>query len=133
VNVFADDPSVTEAEPTKTYSGAGNSVHRGHEGDVITITYHDPNWLATGSVDGAIVVWNLEAGNIRFALREPFIHLRHQEEKPVEKVLFMKEPGSDKMYLLSCHADGCIRFWDMSSGVMENEVNTFLKELTESL
>ena len=123
VNLFADDPSDPEAEPSKVYNGAGNSVHKGHEGDVTTVAYHDPNWLATGSVDGAIVVWNLEGGTIRFALRDPFINMRHQEEKPVEKVLFMKEKGTEKLYLVSCHADGCVRFWDMNTGLIENEVS----------
>ncbi len=86
ISIFNDDPDEPEADPVKILNGVGNRVHKGHEGDILTVAFAEPNWLATGSVDGCIVVWNLEAGTIRFATREPFLALRHQEERPIEKV-----------------------------------------------
>jgi WD40 repeat protein len=122
VSMFQDNPEFPEAEPTRVYNGAGNSVHRGHEGDITTVDFAEPNWLVTGSVDGAIVVWNLEAGIIRFTLREPFLSLKRQEEKPVEKVLFYKDRKTKKLALLTCHADGVLRFWDLLNAKLLNEV-----------
>ena len=121
--MFLDDPDCPDATPTKILNGAGNMVHKGHGGDICTVAFHEPNWLATGSVDGAIVLWNIEAGTIRFSVREPFILLRNQEEKPVEKVLFLKDPVSQQLALVSCHADGTIRFWDLNAGVLLTEVH----------
>ncbi len=81
-----DDPEEHESTPTKVFNGVGNSVHRGHQGDICTIAFHEPHFLATGSIDGSILVWNLEGGSIRLTLRDPFLPLRKHDEKPVEKV-----------------------------------------------
>eukprot|EP00842_Homolaphlyctis_polyrhiza_P001209 jgi/Hompol1/2089/HPOL_005462-RA len=62
------------------------------------------------------------------SMREPFLELRSKEEKPVEKILFVYNPDRPSsrtahIPLLSCHADGCIRIWDVFDGVMMNEFN----------
>lgn len=115
INIYIDDPDESEATPSKVLNGKGNTVHKGHEGDICTVAFHEPNWLATGSVDGCILLWNLEGGTIRFALRDPSLPLFKHEEKPVEKVLFFTDPKFKQLSLLSCHADGSIRFWDLNN------------------
>jgi hypothetical protein len=64
----------------------------------------------------------LEAGIIRFTLREPFLALKMQEERPVEKVLFYKDKTTKKLALLTIHADGVLRFWDLINSKLINEV-----------
>ena len=61
------------------------------------------------------MLWNLEGGTIRFALRDPFLSFRKHDEKPVEKVVFINDPTSTQLILVSCHADGSIRFWDINT------------------
>ncbi|KAJ3037384.1 WD40 repeat domain 95 [Rhizophlyctis rosea] len=100
----------------------------GHEDDVSAVAFCPPATLATSSVDGVIVVWNLESGHVRLTMREPFLELRSKEEKPVEKILFLytadRSPSRrHKIPLLSCHADGCMRFWDVYDGAMMHEFN----------
>ena len=121
ITIFFDNPDEIESNPIRVLNGNGNLLHKGHEGDISTVAFHDPFWLATGSVDGVIVVFNIEAGTIRFTLREPYLKLRSQEEKAVEKILFLDY--KDSLYIVSCHGDGYIRFWNMSTTKMENEVN----------
>ena len=67
------------------------------------------------------VIWNLESGYIKAVLKEPLLDLRTKQEKPVEKVLFLPAIGKNTP-LLSCHADGCLRVWDVSQSKMMAEV-----------
>ncbi|KAJ3056388.1 WD repeat-containing protein 49 [Rhizophlyctis rosea] len=128
IYIYIDDPDHFEAVPVRILNGAGSGAHRGHEDDISAVAFCPPSTLATSSVDGAIVVWNLESGHIRLTIREPFLALRSKEEKPVEKILFLYQ--GDRTYirrhkipLLSCHADGCMRLWDVYDGSMMHEFN----------
>ena len=123
INIYIDDPNESESTPAKVLNGTGNSVHKGHDGDICTVAFHEPNWLATGSIDGAILLWNLEGGSIRFALRDPFLSFRKHDERPVEKVIFINDPNNGQLSLVSCHADGSIRFWDVNHPVLLTDVN----------
>nr|KAJ3422048.1 WD repeat-containing protein 49 [Polyrhizophydium stewartii] len=128
ISIFTDDPTHFEARPVRILNGKGSGAHRGHEDDISAVAFCPPNVLATSSVDGTIVIWNLESGYIKLAMREPFLDLRSKEEKPVEKIVFIYNPErpnsrAARIPLLSCHADGCIRVWDTIDGVMINEFN----------
>ncbi|KAI9325972.1 WD40-repeat-containing domain protein [Zopfochytrium polystomum] len=133
ITIFVDDASHFETEPVRIMNGAGWGAHRGHEDDISSVTFCPPNILATSSIDGVIVVWNLESGYIKTVLREPFLDLRSKEEKVVEKILFLQNPDRmnqrwHKIPLISCHADGFLRFWDVYDGSMVFELNCQVTE-----
>ncbi|KAJ3193189.1 WD40 repeat domain 95 [Irineochytrium annulatum] len=128
ISIFLDDTSHFEAFPVRVLNGAGWGAHRGHEDDISSVAFCPPNILATSSIDGIIVVWNLESGYIKSTMRERFLDLRSKEEKVVEKILFLQ--NSEKMNtrwykvpLISCHADGHLRFWDVYEGTLVYELN----------
>ncbi|KAJ3094874.1 nucleoside diphosphate kinase, partial [Physocladia obscura] len=126
ITIFVDDPDHFETHPVRILNGSGWGTHKGHEDDISSVAFCPPNILATSSVDGVIVVWNLESGYIKLTLREPFLELRSKEEKVVEKILFLQNPERmasrwHKIPLLSCHADGYLRFWDIYEGCMVYE------------
>ncbi|KAJ3398423.1 WD40 repeat domain 95, partial [Chytridiales sp. JEL 0842] len=128
ITIFIDDPSHFETHPIRTLNGSGSGAHRGHEDDISSIAFCPPGILATSSVDGVIVIWNLESGYIKLTLREPFLELRSKEEKVVEKILFLHnaEKAASRWYkapLISCHADGFLRFWDVHDGELAYELS----------
>jgi len=43
----------------------------GHKHDVLTVDYWPPNTLATGSYDGAVLLWNLVSGHNLLRLVPP--------------------------------------------------------------
>lgn len=79
-----------------------------------------------------IVIWNLESGYIKAVLRDPKLTTKSLEERAVEKViiflhemLFVKntEKSAGVQYtLVTCHADGYIRLWDINDNRMVGEV-----------
>ncbi|EGF76597.1 hypothetical protein BATDEDRAFT_92606 [Batrachochytrium dendrobatidis JAM81] len=85
ISIFIDNPSHFDARPTRVLNGSGSGAHKGHEDDISAVAFCPPNMLATSSVDGTIVIWNLESGYIKVTMKEPFLNLRSKEEKPVEK------------------------------------------------
>jgi WD40 repeat protein len=114
-------------------------LNQRHEDDMTSVAFCPPSLLATASVDGIILVWNLESGVLKHALREPFLDLRGKSEKCVEKVrktihtliqiLFLYSHSQRKRItsrhripLLSCHGDGFVRFWDAFNGTLTYEV-----------
>ncbi|KAJ3065105.1 WD40 repeat domain 95 [Podochytrium sp. JEL0797] len=133
ITIFVDDNDHFEMQPVRILNGAGWGAHKGHEDDISSIAFCPPNLLATSSVDGVIVIWNLESGYIKLTLREPFLDLRSKEEKVVEKILFLQNPERmssrwHKIPLISCHADGYLRFWDIYEGCMVYEMNCQITE-----
>ncbi|KAI9204974.1 WD40-repeat-containing domain protein [Polychytrium aggregatum] len=127
ITIFLDDSSHFEARPVRVLNGIGSGAQRGHEDDISSVAFCPPNSLATGSMDGVIVVWNLESGYIKVVMREPFLELRSTEERAVEKIMFLvnldDESEKSKAPLVSCHSDGCLRFWDALEGKMICEMN----------
>ncbi|KAI9352022.1 WD40-repeat-containing domain protein [Obelidium mucronatum] len=133
ITIFVEDPDHFETHPVRVLNGAGWGAHKGHEDDISSVAFCSPNMLATSSVDGVIVIWNLESGYIKLTLREPFLDLRSKEEKVVEKILFLQNPEKmssrwHKIPLISCHADGYLRFWDIYEGCMVYEMNCQITE-----
>ncbi|TPX58932.1 hypothetical protein SpCBS45565_g07880 [Spizellomyces sp. 'palustris'] len=126
VSIFLDDPTHFEAKPVRIMNGSGSGAHRGHQDDISSVAFCAPSMLATSSVDGIIVIWSLESGYIKLTLSEPFLELRSKEEKAIEKVLFLhplERKAKRTRPLASCHADGCLRFWDTYEGTMLYEMN----------
>ncbi|KAI8827856.1 WD40-repeat-containing domain protein [Chytriomyces cf. hyalinus JEL632] len=133
ITIFIDDPDHFETQPVRILDGGGWGAHRGHKDDISSVAFCVPNLLATASVDGVIVVWNLESGYIKLTLREPFLDLRSKEEKVVEKILFIQNPEQmsqrfHRIPLVSCHSDGYLRFWDINEGCMVYEMNCQITE-----
>ncbi|KAJ3185585.1 WD40 repeat domain 95 [Geranomyces variabilis] len=123
VVIFLDDPAHFEAKPVRVMQA---NAYKGHQDDISSVAFRAPSMLATSSVDGIIVIWSLESGYMKLTLSEPFLDLRSKEEKPIEKIIFL--PTADKRLsragpLVSCHADGCLRFWDTYEGLMLYETN----------
>jgi len=122
ITVYIDDPDHFESWPTRVlYS------EKGHQDDITAIAFYEPNILATSSVDGVIVIWNLESGFMKLSLVDPLIELRPIDEKSIEKIKFF-HPSNGKPYskgkvpLLSCHSDGHIRCWDIQEGTLIYEL-----------
>jgi WD40 repeat protein len=114
-----------------------------HMDDMTSVAFCSPNILATSSIDGRIVLWNLESGYIKLTLEDPFLDIRSKEEKPVEKVIFLVKESEvfanmgglgvwPRVPLVSCHSDGSLRFWDIPEGnlVLEVELSYIINRST---
>jgi WD40 repeat protein len=139
ITVFRDEPENFNTQPAREYNG---DVGRCHNDDILTVAFQPPGMIATGGVDGIIVIWNLDSGHTKHILKEPFLNLRSPEEKAVEKVrltftvqthnmnlkvIFAPTPAKSPLEtftpLISCHADGFVRIWNPEVGRMLLEVN----------
>ncbi|KAI8996010.1 WD40-repeat-containing domain protein [Gaertneriomyces semiglobifer] len=128
VVIWLDDPKDFDAHPIRIME----SGHKGHQDDITSVAFCPPAMVCTASVDGTIVVWSLESGYIKHVLREPFLELRSKEEKSVEKVFFLPQTGMTVdgggtgarkgCWVVSCHADGNVRVWDVGEGTMVYEM-----------
>jgi WD repeat-containing protein 49 len=126
VTIFLEDNDSIDAEPVRILDARGTRNLVGHTDDISSVSFGHPNTLATSSLDGSIIIWNLESGYIKFVLREPELIIRPEEEKAVEKVYFVNTgPKLDGNVppLISCHADGHLRIWNVIEGKMIHEVN----------
>jgi WD40 repeat protein len=131
ISVFVDDTDAFDVEPNRVLDGRGTKTIIGHTDDISSITYTSPGIIATSSIDGSIVIWSFESGIIKFVVREPDLELKPQEERAIEKLLFLNsslkyEGGFNQ--LKSCHTDGHIRLWDVSDGNMVAEFNCQIVE-----
>ncbi|KAI8614723.1 WD40-repeat-containing domain protein [Chytriomyces sp. MP71] len=128
ITIFIDDSDHFETQPVRILNGAGWGAHRGHEDDISSVAFCSPNLLATSSVDGCIVIWNLESGYIKLTLREPFLDLRSKEEKVVEKMncQITEEEGlttmamnPDNTLLLLAGSRGHLRVFEIKNFVLD--------------
>ncbi|KAJ3262291.1 WD40 repeat domain 95 [Boothiomyces macroporosus] len=106
ITMFLEDNDNFESFPTKVLNGSGMRGLIGHEDDISCITFCAPNILASSSIDGAIVIWNLESGSMR-----------------TEKNDQLKRPLGDQTPLFTCYADGCLRIWDIHENKLLKEYN----------
>ncbi|KAI8911806.1 WD40-repeat-containing domain protein [Gorgonomyces haynaldii] len=128
ITMFLDDANDLDVEPVRVLNTTVAGISGGHTDDISSVAFCPPNSLASASVDGSIIVWNLDSGYFKIYMKEPFLDLRSKEEKAVEKVMFVyntdrEVTSTSKIPLFSCHADGCVRVWDVNNGRMMNEYN----------
>ncbi|KAJ3276764.1 WD40 repeat domain 95 [Terramyces sp. JEL0728] len=126
ITMFLEDNDNFESYPNKVLNGAGMRGMIGHEDDISCITFCAPNILASSSIDGVIVIWNLESGSMKSVLRDPLWELRSREERAVEKMSFIEHPGrqlGDHTPLFTCYADGCLRIWNIHDNKLIMEYN----------
>jgi WD40 repeat protein len=86
ISIFLESNDEFDCFPVKILDGGGNSVMVGHQDDISSVAFCPPNILASSSIDGVIVIWNLETGYIKSVLREPELALRSPEDVAIEKV-----------------------------------------------
>jgi len=97
--------------PLMNLGTAQLSVLRGHEGSVVSVSYsQDGVWIASGSWDNTVRIWDAESGEERAVLRG--------HEGPVCSVAF--SPGGDRIVSGSGsyeeRVDNTVRLWDARSG-----------------
>lgn len=121
ISIYLEDPDAFESEATRVLEGSGTNALPGHSDDISSVTFGEPNYIATSSIDGSIILWNLETGYIKSVFREPNWEIRSKEDRSVEKIIFLnnseKFPGG-ACPLVSCHADGYFRIWNAIEGKM---------------
>ncbi|ORZ37998.1 WD40-repeat-containing domain protein [Catenaria anguillulae PL171] len=130
ISVFLDSPEPFECKPLREIHDA----YRGHREDILCVTFAPPSLVATGGLDGSIVVWNLESGTWRCHLADPLLEYKSLESKAVEELGFLYDrtldvyPKNFKFPLLSAHADGYLRIWDVYEATLVHEVSCGLPE-----
>lgn len=87
ISIFLENNNEFDCFPTKILDGSGNSAMIGHQDDISSVAFCPPNILASSSIDGVIVIWNLETGFMKSVLQEPEIASRSPEDVAIEKVL----------------------------------------------
>ncbi|KAI9139143.1 WD40-repeat-containing domain protein [Paraphysoderma sedebokerense] len=90
VSIFMDSPEDDEeVTPIRELYDDGSGIQRGHQDDILAVCFAPPNILATGGIDGLIVVWNLESASLRTTLKEEFLEHRSPEDRAIEEMLFL--------------------------------------------
>ncbi len=76
-----------------------------HKAPILSVAF-SPNglWLATGSMDKTIKVWNLKSGRLKYHFKG--------HKKLIRAIAF----SPDNKWLASSSADRSVRVWDLSSG-----------------
>lgn len=84
----------------------------GQQDDILCIALSHPHSVASGSYDGTIVIHNILSGITKHTFRIGGLERLPVNERAVEKLTFLqKKVGSP---LLSYHADGKLRLWNVS-------------------
>jgi WD40 repeat protein len=85
------------------------SVLSGHNSEIWSVEFSpDGNWLASGSVDSTIKVWNKENGTLVFNLKQP---------SGVTNLSY----SPDGNYLATAAYDSKVRLWKLPEGRLVNE------------
>eukprot|EP00158_Paraphelidium_tribonemae_P005724 Partr_v1_DN27487_c0_g1_i5_m71542 putative WD repeat-containing protein on Y len=129
ISLFSDNPGNMNCEPDREFNGTFMGRFDGHKNDILTLDYAaQKGLLATGSVDGEIILWNFSSGHVKGKLIVQDVEFKPATDRGVESVLFL-EPAEDEdsiqekyWPLVSCHGDGYLRFWDCEHRTLIKEI-----------
>ncbi|KIJ52632.1 hypothetical protein M422DRAFT_156123 [Sphaerobolus stellatus SS14] len=100
VNIY--DITSPSASPVVTFEG--------HTGNVTSVCFHSGGkWLATGSEDGTIRIWDLSKHHA---------HRSYDNRAPVNDICIHPNQGE----LISCDQAGSIKLWDLTENVCTLEL-----------
>ena len=114
VVVWRDEQTASAApvEPDRIMSG--------HDEDILSIAYSPPNLLVTSGYDGRLLVWNMDSAVLKFKLAIPHVQKLDVDQRAMWKVLFLERRSQA---LVSGSADGKLRFWNVTEGLLVWEMH----------
>ncbi|KAL3991564.1 intermediate filament protein if [Sarotherodon galilaeus] len=97
-----------------------DDLKNGHKDDILCMAQCPPSFVATGSSDGEIIVWNVDSGRIQCRFVSPIV-AEQQDVKgldtSVPSIVFLKDSYlkqfSSTTALLSSGAEGCVNLWNV--------------------
>ena len=130
LHIFSDLPHTIQTRQTENKdwklkftsslnSHEGTSHRVGHKDDILAVAYGLPNFLATSSYDGEIIVWSMLSGHVfcRLILDTTNV-VGNNRETPISTLLFLDTRASkrDSCSLISNGPGGKIYFWNLYNG-----------------
>ncbi|KAJ1549937.1 WD40 repeat domain 95, partial [Nowakowskiella sp. JEL0078] len=121
ISMFIDDIETFKLHPVQILPDENSEPW--HSDDVLAMSFCPPFILATSSYDGEIILCNLQSGHIIHRLRAPIRDLN--KCRSVDKILFLNERLNNKsaVSMVTCGADGILRFWNIEEGFLMSEVD----------
>ncbi|KAG1951866.1 EF-hand calcium-binding domain-containing protein [Pimephales promelas] len=103
-----------------------DDVRNGHKVDILCIAQCTPHFLATGSYDGEIIVWNVVSERILSRFQTPQATPQQSSSFPVQctsvlSLIFLKTRVfvpelSSSAWLVSSDTEGYVHFWSVLNG-----------------
>ncbi|CAG6000499.1 unnamed protein product [Menidia menidia] len=94
----------------------------GHKGDILCVVQCPPSFLATGSCDGEIIVWNMASQRVHCRFSSP-VETEHRDPEELDEsvpcILFLQNSTLQRFpatALLSSGMRGYINLWDVLGG-----------------
>ena len=130
LHIFSDLPETIQTRQTENKewklknSNSLNSLERnnrnkGHRDDILAVAYGLPNFLATSSYDGEIIVWSMLSGHVfcRIEVEEQFF-MDKNSDFPISNLQFLDTRASIRCSasLVSNGPFGQIYFWNLYNG-----------------
>ncbi|QDZ25605.1 WD40 repeat domain-containing protein [Chloropicon primus] len=111
---------------------AGQQLPSGHEDSVETVAFHPAGQplVATGSLDGLLIIWDANTSSPRIVCRHPRGVIRVQWALAAGS---SHPPGSavHDLSIYTCGLDGRVRLWDARSGNCDKEFQGFVKSVLD--
>lgn len=107
----------------------GQELPRSHHDSVETVAFHPGGQplVATGSLDGNLIVWDANLHTPRVACSHPRGVIRAQWVPSAAT----NEGGPTSLHLYTCCLDGRVRLWDARSGKCERDFVGFTQSLLD--
>ena len=130
LHIFSDLPETFQTRQTENNewklkntnsinSLDANSRSIGHKDDILAVAYGLPNFLATSSYDGEIIVWSLLSGHVFCRMNVDKDHLKDTNpDLPISEILFLDTRACkhNSGSLVSNGPYGRIYFWNLYNG-----------------